>query len=348
MPAAITAIEYYLPVGRLTNEELSGVFPEWSPTKIQNKTGIVERRISAPGQYASDLAVAAAVKLFAMGTCGPSDVDFVILCTETPDYLLPPSACLVQARLGLRTCVGALDVNLGCSGFVYCLALAKGLIETGLCSNVLLLLADTYTKLIHPRDRSVRTLFGDGAAAVLVQAEPPAAEGYAIRPEAFVFGTDGSGAENLIVRASAMHSGGFAEGAVGKAAVYGETPGPQHLFMNGAEVFAFSLREVPAAVEKLLAECNLTCDDIELFVLHQANEYMLDALRRKMGISRERFAISLAQCGNTVSASIPIAMKSAMDEGRLAAGHRVLLVGFGVGYSWAASLATVIQLGHSR
>ncbi len=194
MKAFIRAIEYSLPDTVLTNEQLSLEFPGWSVEKIEEKTGISERRIAGPGEFASDLGVSAVQRLFASGACQPSDVDFLLYCTQSPDYYLPTTACLMQERLAIPTTAGALDFNLGCSGYIYGLGLAKGLVETGQARNVLLVTAETYSKFIYPQDRSVRTLFGDGAAATLIQgAESPVD---CIGP--FVYGTDGRGADNLI------------------------------------------------------------------------------------------------------------------------------------------------------
>jgi 3-oxoacyl-[acyl-carrier-protein] synthase III len=333
MQSAIRAIEYHLPEARLTNDELARDFPEWDAAKILDKTGIRERRLAGPEECASDLAYAAARKLFAAGL-GPAQVDYILLCTQAPDYFLPTTACLLQDRLGIPTTAGALDYNLGCSGFVYGLSLAKGLIETGQARNVLLLTAETYSKFIHPADKTVRTIFGDaGTATWVAGADLPAAEGPAIGP--FVLGTDGSGAANLMVRSGGLrHPCG-----TGQADVEGGPGQPgDHLYMNGAEIFTFTLKAVPAAVSQLLARANLTAEQVDLFVFHQANLYMLEHLRKKLKIPEERFAVAIEQYGNTVSNTIPIALKDYHDTGRLAAGQRVMLVGFGVGYSWGAAM----------
>ena len=184
----------------MTNEDLATELGAWTADKIFEKTGIRTRRIAAENECASDLGVAAAQRLFEGGTYGPGDVDFLIFCTQSPDYFLPASACTMQARLGLRTSCGALDINQGCSGFVYGLALAKSLVEAGTASCVLLVTADTYSKFLHPRDRTVRTIFGDGAAATLVVRSD--AEDEAIGP--FVMGTDGRGACQLMVPAGGL------------------------------------------------------------------------------------------------------------------------------------------------
>lgn len=337
MKAAIQAIEYHLPEQTLSNDDLARAFVDWSAEKIKEKTGICQRHVAGPGECASDLGVAAAQKLFARGCVRPEEVDFLLFCTQSPDYFLPTTACLLQHRLGLPTTAGALDFNLGCSGFVYGLSLAKGLVETGQARNVLLITAETYSKFIHPGDKSVRTLFGDAAAATLIKGVESAKElpGDLMGP--FVFGTDGRGGDNLIVP-----TGGMRRAAVPQAEVVGDNQGNvrtvNNLFMNGAEIFNFTLQAVPDSVRKLLARAEKQPEEIDLFVFHQANQFMLEHLRKKLKIPAERFVISMQDCGNTVSSTIPVALKCAANSGQLKDGHLVMLVGFGVGYSWSASL----------
>jgi len=240
---------------------------------------------------------------------------------------------LLQHRLGLPKACGALDFNLGCSGFVYGLSLAKGLVETGQARNVLLLTAETYSKHIHPADKSVRTLFGDAAAATLVSSET--GDDDFIGP--FVFGTDGAGASNLMVP-----TGGLRRATVSDAKPVADDGGSQrtinNLYMNGPEIFNFSLRVVPAVIRELLAKAAKSSTQIDLWVFHQANRYMLEHLRKKLGIPEERFVVAMADCGNTVSSTIPIALSRVAATGRLQEGMTVMLVGFGVGYSWSATL----------
>jgi 3-oxoacyl-[acyl-carrier-protein] synthase III len=335
LQAAIEAIEYRLPENVLSSAQLAAEYPEWSVEKIDQKTGISERHIAAPGECSSDLAVAAAQKLFASGACRPADIDYILLCTQSPDYVLPTTACVVQDRLGVPVTAGALDFNLGCSGFIYGLGLARGLVESGQARKVLLLTAETYSKFIHPRDKSVRTIFGDAAAATLVGAVEGATEPF-IGP--FVYGTDGRGAGNLIVRTGGMRCARTAESAVAVSDASGNVRSADNLFMNGAEIFNFTLRTVPATVVELLARAGRSREEIDLFVFHQANQYMLDYLRKRLKIPEERFYIFLKHSANTVSSTIPIALHAARAEGRLKAGDVVMLVGFGVGYSWGATL----------
>lgn len=335
--AKIVDLAAFLPAQTLSNETLATLYPDWPAEKILDKTGIRQRHIAGEGETASDLAFGAAQALFARGAVRAEEIDFVILCTQAPDHVLPSSACILQHRLGIPRSAGALDVNLGCSGFVYALSLAKGLIETGAAARVLLLTADTYSKYIHPGDKSVRTLFGDGAAATLVAAQEGSEE--AIGP--FVFGTDGSGARHLMVEAGGFRRPADPASAVETTDSSGNVRSARHLYMNGAEVFAFTLREVPRAVDRLLEMSGQKRDDIDLYVLHQANRFMLDALRRKLGLDVRRMPDCMEHVGNTVSSTIPLALIALRDAGALTRPSRLMLVGFGVGYSWAATLITL-------
>lgn len=346
MQAAIKAIDYFLPSGVLTNTQLAEEFPDWTPEKIEEKVGIRERHIARIDECSSDLGMAAAQKLFDAGLLNPDDVDYILFCTQTPDYFLPATACLLQDRLRIPSTAGALDLNLGCSGFIYGIGLAKGLVETGQARNVLLITADTYSKLLNPDDRSVRALFGDAAAATLVGLadDPIEAPSPLIGP--FVFGTDGRGAPNLIVRGGGMRAMASASSS---SRSKGDTVQTSvRLHMNGPELFTFALRVVPPLVAELLQRAGLNMGDVDLFVFHQANQYMLDHLRRKIGIPKDKFYMAMRHCGNTVSSTIPIALREALQEGKLRPGHLVLLVGFGVGYSWGGALVRWVTQWHRQ
>lgn len=331
--AAIHSIAYFLPEKTLSNDHLAAEYPGWSAEKIEAKTGIRKRHIAGPSECASDLAVAAAQELFKTGSCPPAEIDFVLLCTQSPDYFLPTTACLVQDRLGLSTRCGALDFNLGCSGFVYGLGLAKGLVETGQAKNVLFITAETYSKHIHPGDKSVRTLFGDAAAATLVKAVESDHE--IIGP--LVYGTDGAGTENLIVPTGGLRTP-FAVNAETTEDGSGNKRTINNLYMNGPEIFSFTLRVVPETVSKLLKMTGKRMEDIDLFIFHQANQYMLEHLKHKLQVPDEKMPIVMAHCGNTVSSTIPILLKDLETDGRLKKGQCLMLLGFGVGYSWAGAL----------
>jgi 3-oxoacyl-[acyl-carrier-protein] synthase-3 len=332
MKAKICGIAYHLPEQELNNEDLASIFPEWTMEKIQEKTGIRSRRIAGANECASDLGVAACQKLFQSGACKPEDIDFLLFCTQSPDHLLPTTACLMQERLGLPITTGALDFNLGCSGFIYGLGLAKGLVESGQAHTVLLVTAETYSKHIHEGDRSVRTLFGDAAAATLIRSSEEGGLG------PFVYGTDGSGGKNLIIPTGGLRRRRSHETATVQTDDQGNTRTSDNLFMDGPEIFTFTLKAVPQLVSATLEKAGATIDDIDFFVFHQANFYMLESLRRKTRIPKDKFLISFESCGNTVSSTIPIVLYDKIHEGIIRPGHRLMLVGFGVGYSWGATI----------
>jgi len=325
----IKAIDYYLPENKDENDPND---------RLTAKIGIYVKNIAAENEYASDLAVEAAAKLFRSGQCKTSEIDFLLYCTQSPDYYLPTTACLLQDRLGLPTSCGALDINLGCSGYVYGLSLAKGLIESGIAKNVLLLTADTYSKFINRQDRSVKLLFGDAATATLISGDE-GSEKSGIGP--FIFGTDGKGAEHLIVPAGGLREPLTISSQEEVQDEFGNVRSRSNLYMNGAEIFNFAMIEVPKAVKALLDKEGSLIDEYDYFVFHQANQYMLESLRRKLKIPTEKFSIQFKDCGNTVSSTIPIALIRDFNEKKVNNGDKVLLVGFGVGYSWGACSITM-------
>lgn len=332
--ARIARIDYFLPSRVLTNEDLSREFPDWSVEKIARKTGINSRHIAGDDEFSSDLAISSGQRLIAAENLDPRDIDFLIVCTQSPDFYMPITAGIVHAGLGLPNSTGATDINLGCSGFVYGLGLAKGLIESGQASTVLLITTDTYSKFLNPKDKAVRTIFGDGAAATLIRGDSPV-EALA----AFTYGTDGSGAGHLLVPNSGLRPGAELNAHALAEARSLESNGFD-LFMDGAEVFNFTLRVVPQSVEQILEKAGLALSEVDLFVFHQANQFMLDHLRRKLGIDEEKFYVSMENSGNTVSSTIPIALSDAEKAGKLQTGMKVMLLGFGVGLSWGGLILT--------
>ena len=331
MGAWIRAISYYLPKETLTNETLAEAFPEWDVDKVYNKVGVRTRHLAGKTETAGDLAEKAARKLFEEYGIAPGEVDFLLLCTQSPDHFLPSTACILQDRLGIPTSAGALDYDLGCSGCIYGLAMAKGLIAAGLASNVLLLTAETYTKYLHPEDKSNKTIFGDGAAACLVSRE----KGLAGIGD-FVLGTDGSGAANLMVRSGAARQ----PEKTCRSAVDddGHTNYEDYLYMNGSAIFNFTLETVPPLMKSLLAKSGLEKADVDYFVFHQANKYMLSTLRKVCGIPADKFYVDLEETGNTVSSTILIGLKECLETGRIAPGAKVMVCGFGVGLSYGAAM----------
>ena len=332
MSVKIVKIEYYLPETLLTNDDLEREFPDWSSEKIENKIGIRERYIVKENETALDLALKAGGKV--LKDHNKDKIDFLLLCTQSPDYYLPTSACILQHKLGLRTNIGAFDYNLGCSGFVYGLALAKSLINSKIATNILLITSETYTKHIHPKDKSNRTIFGDAAAATIIEKSEEDQIGE------FVLGTDGNGYNNLIVP-----NGGLRNRYDVNAKEIDDGSGnirtDNNLYMNGPEIFNFTINAVPKVVSETLEKNNITLEDLDYIIFHQANKYMNEYLRKKINIPKDKFYLNLLRTGNTVSATIPIAIKDALDNKLIKKGDKVLLVGFGVGYSWGG---TIIQI----
>lgn len=326
MKAYINGISYYLPEKVLTNEELISEFPEWSVEKVANKVGIAQRHISGKEETAGDMAVKAAERLFEEHGIDRKSIDFVVLCTQSPDYFLPSTACIIQNRLGLPTSCGAFDINLGCSGYEYGLAIAKGFISARIAKNVLLLTAETYTKYLHFKDKGNRTIFGDGATATLVSTE-----GFAEIGE-FSLGTDGNGAEDLIVKTGASRAPEkWNDLTIDEN---NNLRSSDYLFMDGKAIFDFTSSAVPIMVEDTLIKNDLALEDVDLIVFHQANKYMINYLRKLLEIDKDKFFIYLETVGNTVSSTIPIAMYEAIKENKLHG--NVLIAGFGVGFSWGA------------
>jgi 3-oxoacyl-[acyl-carrier-protein] synthase III len=326
--AAIGPVAIHLPEKVEDNDFLASQFPRWDMELIFAKTGIRQRHIAAPGECASDLGVAAAEKLFAEYLIDRSTIDFLLFCTQTPDYPLPTTACLIQNRLGLPTSVGALDFNLGCSGFVYGLSLADGLIRSGTARRVLLITAETYSRYIDPTDRSLRTIFGDGAAATLVEASHEPSLG------GFVFGTDGSGGDMLLV------AEGGARPVDNAIQPRKRKRWPSSLYMDGPELVKFSLDIAPPLIDDVLTRAHWTRDKIDMYLIHQATLFMLDHLRERLSLDREHTPEALEDYGNTVSSTIPILIRDLRDSGRLRPGKQTLLMGFGVGLSWAGCVWT--------
>jgi 3-oxoacyl-[acyl-carrier-protein] synthase-3 len=329
--AYIRAISYILPQGVLSNEDLVKIFPDWTVEKIAGKIGVSQRHIASVDETASDLAAAAGFALFNEWHISSSEIDFVLFCTQSPDYFLPTSACLLQNKLDIPNSSGALDFNLGCSGYIYGLALAKGLVISGIANNILLLTGETYSKYLHPEDRSNRTIFGDAGTATLVSTS-----GFAQIGE-FELGTNGEGAENLIVKNGASRYSSRKKSEICRDK-NGAFKSDNYLYMNGADIFSFTQNTVPSLVEKTLLKNNINKEEINQYIFHQANKYMLNFLRKKMRIPQDRFYYFMEKVGNTVSSSIPIALNEAMKDKHVNNGDKVLLAGYGVGYSWGATL----------
>lgn len=330
--AYIDKISSYLPEKRRSNQEISTKFPDWQVEKIAAKTGISERRISAPGELSSDMAIRVGEIFFEDHGIKREEIDFLIICSQSPDYYFPSNACIVQEKLGLRKNIGAFDYTLGCSGYIYGLAMANSFLDVGLAKNVLLITSETITKFINEKDKGNLTLFGDAATATFLKRE----EGICALSN-FSLGTDGSGAKNIIMRRGGMRQPSFEKGFELQDQ-FGNIFNHNYLFMDGPEVFKFTLNTVPPLVKGILLDAGLEKDDMDLFVFHQANGYMLDQLRKLLKIPKEKFYIHLANTGNTVASSIPLALQEAHREGKIPSGSKVMAAAFGTGYSWGGCM----------
>jgi 3-oxoacyl-[acyl-carrier-protein] synthase III len=324
--ASIGPIAIHLPERLETNDDLRRQHPEWNIEQIEEKTGIKQRYIAAPSETASDLAFHAVEKLLRENGIDRLSIDFLLFCTQTPDYPLPTTSCLLQDRLGLSTRCGALDYNLGCSGFVYGLSLADGLIQSGAAKNVLLVTAETYSKYIDPDDRSLRTIFGDAAAATLITGKPDRTLW------GFQFGTDGSGGDTLLV-------------GDGGARPADDAIRPRHrkrwasrLYMDGPSLINFTVEAIPRLIDEILEAQAMRRSDIDLFVMHQATRKMLEQMAERMRLPQERIPIDMEDVGNTVSCTLPILIDRLRSRGQLQPSSVNMLIGFGVGLSWAGCL----------
>lgn len=328
--AYIKGISYYLPEKVVTNEELLKEFPEWSVDKVAAKVGVNSRHLAAADETAGDMAEKAARRLFKEYGVDPKDIDFLLLCTQSPDHFLPSTACILQNRLNIPTSAGAFDYNLGCSGCVYGMAMAKSFVDSGLAKNVLLLTAETYQKYLHPTDKSNRSIFGDGAAACLISTDGIAEIGN------FVLGTDGSGAEHLIVKTGAARCKQPTDN------VQEDEDGHQryddYLYMNGSAIFNFTLDAVPAMMSEILAKNNVAKDNVDYYVFHQANKFMLNTIRKVCVLPKEKFYVNLEETGNTVSSTVMIGLKQCLEAGTIKPGMKVMVTGFGVGLSWGGTI----------
>jgi 3-oxoacyl-[acyl-carrier-protein] synthase-3 len=324
MQAFIKALSVYIPEQIITNEMITEEFPEWSVKKIAEKVGINQRHVASNGELASDMAICAAKRLFEEYHIDKLEIDYLLFCTQSPDYLLPATACIIQHELNLSTSCGALDFNLGCSGFVYGLSLAKALIASGMAKNALLLTAETCSKYLHPKDKGNKTIIGDAASATLISTE-----GFGEILD-FDLGTDGSGAENMIIRTRGARNPSLKNDAYFDK--YGNPISSDHFYMNGAEIFNFALSTIPDVIKNVLIKNKINKSDISLFILHQANKYMLDFIREISDIEEEKFYFYMSEIGNTGSSTIPICLNKIIKE-KSHSGNMVIAA-FGGGYSF--------------
>lgn len=332
MGARVQAIEYYFPEKKITNQDLSEEFPDYDFSKFEFKIGISSRYVTAVGETALDLAEKACSKLFKR--FDKTQIDYVLYCTQSPEYIMPSTACILQDRLGLKKGVGAFDFNLGCSGYTYGISMAKAFIESGQASQVLLVTTDTYSKYINKKDRSNRAIFGDAATASLITYS---AENGIHR---FKFGTDGGGFNKLIVKNGGTKSpidNQAIEHIYGRGNIYTEN----NLYMNGPEIFRFTSTVIPPFIEEVLKFNEISKEDVGQFIFHQANAHMLKVMRERLLLPVSKFYINLRNGGNTVSSTIPIALKNYSNQDMESQKTTILLAGFGVGLSWSAGLIEI-------
>lgn len=314
-------------------EDLVGPLDQEEIKRIVAMTGVREVRRVSPGQTAGDLAYEAATRLLAKVDAPSRDVDGIVFVTQTPDFDLPATACILQARLGLPKQSLAFDVNLGCSAYPYGIAIAGSLISAGVAKRILLLTADTLSKLVHPDDKSSAPLFGDAAAATLLEFD--SADNDLLGLD---LGTDGEGSLNLAKPVGRSRYRSLAEFTASRPSYWDNVRYPEYLYMDGAQIFSFTLREVPGIVQRTLAAAGLQSEKVDYYFIHQANRFILDHLIRKMRLSAEKCPLSIDHLGNTSGPSPAVTACCAVAEANRGRPLTAMFVGFGVGYSWGGAL----------
>ncbi len=331
--SGIVASSYYVPEGKLTNEPLFERFGEEAMRKIADSSGIIERRVCLDGECASDLAHKAAEDLLSAHEIDRESVDLVLFATQTPDYLLPTTACLLQDRLGIPKTAGAFDINLGCSQYVYSVATAHSMIAAGLAQRALVMTGDTVSRIIHPMDRAVVPLFGDAGTATLIERVP---EGQGFK--SFVMGSDGAGGMYLVWPTSGMREVRTPETAKEEVDKYGSTRRRDDMYMDGAAIMLFTLKTVGRTVKQLLAKAEMSIEDVDLFIFHQASELIVSSAAKKLKLPPEKVHYKLHDVGNSGGSTVGIALTDAWLEGRVKPGMNIVMTAFGVGLSWVAAL----------
>ncbi len=315
-------------------DDLAQIFGLDDAKKIEAVTGVSTRHIADIGICTSDLCVAAAERLLTELAWERNSVDALIFISQTPDYLVPATSCVIHGRLGLAKTCATFDVTLGCSGYVYGLWLASVLLASGGCERTLILVGDTITRNASPRDRSVAPLFGDAGTATALDRDSSAPS------SVFTLGTDGTGYDKLIVPASGFRHRRNEETGIRRERENGNIRSDEDLYMDGAEIFSFTLREVPPLIETSLQQAGWLVDDVDAFVFHQANEFMLKHLSKKMKLPADKVVLTLKDYGNTSSASIPLSISHALRDDLTHNTRNLVIAGFGVGMSWAAAAIT--------
>lgn len=335
MSSRISHISYVLPEREYTNADFFKDFPGEQMNSSLEKVGIKSRRIIDIRHTSSDLAFLAAQKLFSETNFDRSLIDFLIFNSPELNYYTPSTSCELHGAIGLNNTCGSLDINHGCSGYTYSLLVAQGLIASGQCQYVLMLNASSLTKELHDRDKSSRFVFGDAASATLI--EKSGEKGILN----FSLGTDGKNFQKIIIE------DGGGKNEISEASSlpiindFGSVTSREKLNMDGTGVFLFTLRTVPALIKSTLERNEMELIDIDFFIFHQANAYILEVLREKIGIPKDKFIVDMENTGNTVSVTIPIALRNAIEKGQIKTGNHVLIAGFGTGLSWSATILKI-------
>ena len=324
---------YYVPEGKLTHEELVNRFGSEQAEKIAESSGIYERRVVKNNECASDLAKKAAEELFEALELNPKEIETLLFATQTPDYLLPTTACILQDKLGLPKTAAVFDINLGCSQYVYALMTGHSMIVSGVVNNALILTGDTVSRIINPMDRSVVPLFGDAGTATLLKKSKDNS-GFL----GFDFGSDGSGYKNLIWPTSGLRKIRDKDSAIESIDKSGSVRREDDMFMDGAAVFLFTIKTIPMLVNRLLEKSHLSIKDIDLFIFHQGSELIIRTAAKTLKIPREKLHFKLHDIGNSGGSTVAITLTDALIEGKVKPGMKILLAAFGVGLSWSGAI----------
>lgn len=330
MSIGISAIEYFLPEKIIDNS----FFSEAKDDFLEQKVGIKTRRITEDGVYTSDLAAKVVNNIIEKNGIKRDEIDFLILCTLSPDYLLPQTSAQVQKMCNLPESLYSVDIRMGCTGFVHGLSLAQSLIAGMGYKKGLVVTAEKFSIYLSYRDFTVDTLFSDSATAVLVEKNPKLFEILA-----HDFGTDGSGAEHIIVEAGGCKLRISEETSKFEEIKPGIERSKNYLYMNGRQVMKFANKTVPVSANKVLSKANITIDDLDWVIMHQANKLMLEDIAERMHLPAEKNYINLWDKGNTIASSIPIALQEIIDNGeRVNKNSYWLITGFGLGFAWGTTL----------
>ena len=326
MGSIIKNIEYVLGSNQIKNNFFYDKYPDYNFKRFEQKVGIKKRFVCRENENIITLAIKSCNKLFKNSNIKKDEIEFLILCTQSPEYLIPTNSCIIQDKLGLKNCTGSFDFNLGCSGYVYGLSIAKGLIESGQVKNVLLVTSETYSKYINEKDLINRLIFSDASSATFIERS----EINGINN--FIFGSDGSGYDKLIVKNNFFKK---EFNPLNKSYANINFYNDNNLYMDGPSIFNFTIQNIPKLLNDTLIKNKLNEKEVDYYILHQANSFLLNSIRKLSQISQEKFIIDIENFGNTVSNTIPIALKNVSlrinNEQK-----NVILAGFGVGLSWSA------------